>query len=185
MLLLVAVVAACAGVTASLGLHPILGGFLAGLVWPGRHPAASAATARVAALTGPVLLPVYFLNFGIGLDLGVLRMDGRTIGTTVAVLGLAVVTKLAAPFRCRRVTGMPARESLTVGVLLNARGLTELVVLQVGRQQHIIDERLFAMLTVVTLVTTVLPAPVLSRLRGQTDLFQTAAPSEETRTPTR
>ena len=83
------------------------------------------------------------------------------------MVGLTVAATASKGVSCgvaARLTGQPARESLAVGVLMNTRGLVELIVLSVGLQRHVITPTLYAMLVVVCGVTTFLPGPVLSVL---------------------
>lgn len=158
-------VAAAAALTAAVGVHEIIGAFLAGLICPRGYRPLDAAAQRLAGVTRVVLLPVFFAGFGLSLDLGALPMEPRTFGVGAVLLAAAVVTKLAGPGLCGRLTGLGWREAAGLGALLNARGLTELVVLQIGAQAGIIDHRLLAILVVVTLVTTAMSGPLV-RLVG-------------------
>lgn len=158
---LVVAVGATATLTAALGIHQLIGALLVGLVWPHGNRAASAAVAPLASAAKTVLLPFFFLGFGLSVDLGSLHLDG---GGGLVLLGLLVVAtlgKVAGPGLCARFTGLPWSEALTLGVLLNARGLTELVVLQIGYQAEIIDKDMLGLLTIVALATTVMTTPLL------------------------
>ncbi|GHF31681.1 hypothetical protein GCM10010218_10690 [Streptomyces mashuensis] len=165
MTLLVVGVAATATLTALLGIHQLIGALLVGLVWPARHRGAAAAAAPLATVSKTVLLPFFFLGFGLTADLRSIGLDTATVLTLGALLLVAVVAKIAGPGLCAWLTGLPPRTALTLGVLLNARGLTELVVLQIGYEAHVIDQRMLSMLTIVALVTTVMTTPLLKALR--------------------
>ncbi len=97
--------------------------------------------------------------------MGALSFDGPTAAALATLLVLAVTSKIAGPALSARLTGMPWRPALALGVLLNSRGLTELVILQVGYQADIIDQRLLSILTLIALATTAMTRPLL-RLLG-------------------
>ncbi|MEV6669120.1 cation:proton antiporter [Streptomyces sp. NPDC051162] len=171
--LLVAGITGTAVLTASVGVHQLIGALLVGLAWPVRRRWAAAAAAPLTSTARTVLLPFFFLGFGLSVDLGSLRMDGTTALVLAGLLLTAVLAKLVGPGLCARLTGLPWRESLTLGVLLNTRGLTELVVLQIGHEARLIDDQMLGLLTVVALVTTAVTAPLL-RLTGAHTLRGTA-----------
>ncbi len=162
--LLACAVCSCAALTSVLGLHAAFGAFLAGAVLPAGSGAVTAAADRIASFSTGILMPFFFLGFGLSVDLSALSTDSGTVATTGALLAVAVLAKLLGPGLCARLTGMPWRDSFRLGVLLNARGLTELVVLGIGWEAGVIDRQMFTVLTVVTLITTVMPAPLLKLL---------------------
>jgi Kef-type K+ transport system membrane component KefB len=150
-----------AWVTAALGLHVIFGAFFAGVMMPrqpGDVPDADILEPVLAA--GRLLLPVFFVVSGLSVNVGALRgQDFVLLGVlcVIAVLGKALAGYLAA-----RVTGMSKRDSSVVGVLLNTRGLTELIALNVGLQAGIIHQRLYTILVLMALVMTATTGPVLA-----------------------
>ncbi|MFZ3475572.1 cation:proton antiporter [Streptomyces sp. 4.24] len=181
--LLVVAVTAAAATTAALGVHQLIGALLVGLAWPVGAAAAACggggtsgrtddtggghadrAAERLASTARSVLLPFFFFGFGLSTDLTGLRWDARTASVLAVLLALAVLGKIAGPALCARLTGMAWRPALTVGVLLNARGLTELVVIQIGYQAGVIDRRLLGILTLVALATTAMTSPLLRLL---------------------
>ncbi|MCG5213832.1 cation:proton antiporter domain-containing protein [Streptosporangium soli] len=157
----VVAVAATATLTAVIGIHQLIGALLVGIAWPARSQGATA----LMETSKSVLLPFFFLSFGLTVDLSALKLDGPTVIALVVLLLVAVVAKVAGPGLCGRLTGLSWRDSFILGSLLNARGLTELVVLQIGYQAGLIDQRLLAILTIVALATTLMTTPLL-RLVG-------------------
>jgi Kef-type K+ transport system membrane component KefB len=155
-----------AGATDELGLHAAIGAFGFGLVVPrgGSAGTAAARGARLLGAGGRVLVPVFFLTTGLTVDL-----TGAT-GAGLAELALLLVVATAAKFGgvalAARLAGTGPRESAALGVLMNARGLTELVILEVGRSAGILDEETFTALVGVALLTTVLTGPLFRRLHG-------------------
>ena len=106
------------------------------------------------------LLPVFFAYAGIKtyIDFAGGREFWMYAGLIVAV---ACVGKIGGASIAAKAGGMGIRESLAVGVLMNTRGLMELVILNVGRELNVISERVYAMMVVMALVTTAMTAPVL------------------------
>jgi Kef-type K+ transport system membrane component KefB len=165
-----------AGATDELGLHAAIGAFAFGLVVP-RDGSAGAVAAGGAALLGAagrLLVPVFFLTTGLTVDL-----TGLT-GTGLATMALLFVVATAAKFGgvalAARLAGAGGREAAALGTLMNARGLTELVILEVGRSAGILDETTFTALVGVALLTTVLTGPVFRRLHGRTAVAAWARP---------
>ncbi|MFJ4978468.1 cation:proton antiporter [Streptomyces coeruleorubidus] len=168
-------VAATATLTTAIGVHQLIGALLAGLAWPTGNARMARVADRLSGTSKTVLLPFFFFGFGLTIDLGSLRFDRSSVVTLVTLLFLAVVTKVCGPALSAVITGMRPRPALTLGILLNARGLTELVILQIGYQAGVIDQRLFSILTIVALVTTMLTRPLL-RLIGPEGVEPAPAP---------
>ncbi|KQV19260.1 hypothetical protein ASE03_00450 [Kitasatospora sp. Root187] len=160
---LVVCVSAAATLTAAIGVHQLIGALLVGLAWPA---APVAVTERLTGTAKGVLLPFFFFGFGLTVDLSALDWDGGTILVFLGLLTMATFGKIAGPGLCAWLTGMERRPALVVGVLLNARGLTELIVIQIGYGAGIIDARMLAILTLVALGTTVMTSPLLRLLAG-------------------
>ncbi|MFB6844425.1 cation:proton antiporter [Streptomyces sp. NPDC056373] len=165
MVVLAGGVAATATLTSLVGVHQLIGALLAGLAWPSGNARLARVAERLAGTSRTVLLPFFFFGFGLTIDLGSLRFDEASVLALTTLLFLAVATKVCGPALSGVLTGMRPRPALILGVLLNTRGLTELVILQIGYQAGVIDERLLAILTVVALATTIVTRPLL-RLLG-------------------
>jgi len=165
-------ISASAGVTALLGIHQLIGAFLFGLAWPARAPRESSVVPSLATMAH-LLLPCFFLGFGLSVDLGELPFTLRTLAVTGMLLAVAVLTKVCGVALAARCCGMDRREATTLGLLMNARGLTELVVLGIGHEAKLINGEMFAILTVVALVTTLMTGPgvrlldTLGKRRGE------------------
>ena len=93
-----------------------------------------------------------------------LTADGATWMAYAAVLGVAIVGKLGGTSVAARMAGMGWREALSLGALMNTRGLMELVILNVGLDVGVLSPPLFAMMVVMAFVTTALTTPLLDRL---------------------
>lgn len=154
---------ASAWVTASLGLHPIFGAFLAGLTMRGASRAPEAEVVRVMDQTGSLLLPLFFVVTGLSLNIGALSGDAWLLLLVVVVIAYA--GKLGPGYSASRACGLSWRDSATVAALVNTRGLTELIALNVGLTDGIINARLFTVLVLMALITTITTGLLLSVIK--------------------
>jgi Kef-type K+ transport system membrane component KefB len=159
--LVVAAILACAFATSAIGVHEIFGPFLLGAVFP-RGPLGDQVRDRLAPVA-LVLLPVFFVTTGLNVDVGGVGWEG--VWQLGLILAVACAGKLVGTIVGARSQGLRGRESLALGVLMNTRGLTELVVLDIGRELGVLDPRLFTLLVVMAVVTTVAASPVLALVR--------------------
>jgi Kef-type K+ transport system membrane component KefB/nucleotide-binding universal stress UspA family protein len=164
------VVAAClmlvfgsALITELIGIHALFGAFLAGAVMPRRGGLSDAIAHKMEDLVTVGLLPLFFATSGLRTQLGLLEGPAEW-GTAALIIAVASVGKFGGATLATRLTGLDWRSSATVGVLLNTRGLMELIVLNIGLDLGVLSPRLFAMMVVMALFTTVLTTPVLARL---------------------
>ncbi|GGY38785.1 cation:proton antiporter [Streptomyces omiyaensis] len=142
------------------GLHFIFGAFLAGAIVPrkGTERLRAAVADRFEAVTW-MLLPAYFTVAGLQVDLSTVDADG--LGELGLILLVAVGGKFGGAYLGARATGRPGRSATTLGILMNTRGLTELIILGVGLQLGLLDTDLYSLMVVMALVTTAMTAPLL------------------------
>jgi Kef-type K+ transport system membrane component KefB len=152
-----------AWVTSSLGLHPIFGAFLAGLTMRGRNRAPDADVLRVMNQAGSMLLPLFFVVTGLSLNIGAMRGDAFLL--LVVVVVISCVGKLGPGYGISRASGLSPRDSATIAALMNTRGLTELIALDVGLSDEVINQRLFTVLVLMALITTLATGPLLSVIK--------------------
>ena len=146
-----------------IGVHAIFGAFLVGLAVPRENVLVQDLTRAIE--RGVVaVLPLFFAVVGLNVQLAVLGTlpDLLICGLVIAV---AVVSKMGVTTLIARLTRLTWRESAGLGVMMNCRGLTELVVITTGLSLGIIGQNLFVMFVVMTLVTTVMTGPLLGRLK--------------------
>jgi Kef-type K+ transport system membrane component KefB len=150
-----------AWVSAALGLHVIFGAFFAGVMMPRPdNDAPDADILRPVLEAGRLLLPVFFVVSGLSVNVGALRaQDFALFGVVCAI---AISGKAGVGFLAAWATGMGKRDSSVVGVLLNTRGLTELIALNVGLQAGIIHPRLYTILVLMALAMTAATGPLLT-----------------------
>lgn len=149
-----------AAVAGLIGIAPIFGAFVLGLVMPRREALTRDVALRIEDFVSIVLLPLFFAVAGLKADILKLR-DIDLIGLTLVLVGVAIAAKFLSAAVAARVTGMSGRESLAIGALMNTRGLTELIVLSIGHEKGVIGDDLFTMLVVMALVTTFMAGPLL------------------------
>jgi Kef-type K+ transport system membrane component KefB len=109
-----------------------------------------------------LLAPIYFVTSGMAVDIPGLRAGD--LADFALILTAACAGKFLGAFGGARVTGIGARDSAAVGVLMNTRGLIEIVLLTVGRDVGLIDDRLFTLLALMAIATTLLTSPLLRRI---------------------
>ncbi|KAK0843014.1 hypothetical protein LTR03_008948 [Friedmanniomyces endolithicus] len=149
--------------TGVIGVHPIFGAFLAGLICPHEGGFAIKVTEKVEDLVGALFLPLYFALSGLSTNLGLLN-DGITWAYVVGVIAIAFVSKFAGGMVAARANGLVWRESATIGVLMSCKGLVELIVLNIGLQAKILSTRTFTIFVVMAIVTTFATTPLTAWL---------------------
>jgi Kef-type K+ transport system membrane component KefB len=149
-----------AWVTSALGLHAVFGGFLAGMVMPRRDGVPDIDVLRPMEQTADLLLPLFFVTTGLSFNIGTL--EGHGLALLALLLAAAIGGKVVPAYAASRLGGLDARQSAVVAALVNTRGLTELIVLDVGLSAGLIGPELFTALVLMALVTTFMSGPLLS-----------------------
>jgi Kef-type K+ transport system membrane component KefB len=164
--LAVAVVLGSAWATSALGLHVIFGAFFAGLLMPRLADGTlDVDLLRPIEDTGRLLLPIFFVVSGLSVNIGALH--AQDLALLALILVLAVVGKVLTGYCTARFSRISGHDSLVVGVLLNTRGLTELIALNVGLQSGLIHQRLYTLLVIMALITTTATNPLLSLIMSR------------------
>ncbi|BFU47376.1 cation:proton antiporter [Krasilnikovia sp. MM14-A1004] len=154
-----------AAATDRIGVHALFGAFLFGVVTPRGKQMIERQAARLRAVTLPLLLPLFFVVTGLKTSVSTLVDDPRQWWWAAAVLAVAVLAKWGGATGAARLSGQGWRDALAIGALMNSRGLTELVVLNIGLSLGVIGTNLFTMLVVMALLTTAATSPALELLR--------------------
>ncbi|WP_217549268.1 cation:proton antiporter [Streptomyces sp. GbtcB6] len=162
--------------TDRIGVHALFGAFLFGVVTPRGSRRIEVTAARTRAFAVPVLLPLFFVSTGLKTDVGLLGGSASQWLWAGAVLAVAVAGKFGGGTIAARVSGRDWRDSMSLGALMNCRGLTELIVLNIGLGLGVIGPELFTILVLMALLTTAMTTPVLTRLRKGID----EGPAEDT-----
>ncbi|KAK0742300.1 Sodium/hydrogen exchanger family-domain-containing protein [Apiosordaria backusii] len=149
--------------TGIIGVHPIFGAFLVGLICPHDGGFAIKLTEKIEDLISVLFLPLYFALSGLKTNLGLLN-DGVTWGYCIGVIVCAFAGKIIGGTLAARANKLLWRESFTIGALMSCKGLVELIVLNIGYQAGILSETTFSMFVVMALVTTVATTPMTKLL---------------------
>lgn len=149
-----------ATLTDLIGIHAFFGAFLFGAAIPHDSLLARETTERLHDFVAILFLPAFFALTGLKTQLGLLAQLGDWQICAIVVT-LAIVGKFSGTFLGARLAGLSNRQSSLLGVLMNTRGLVELIVLNLGLQTGIITSTLFSMLVVMALVTTFMTGPLL------------------------
>ena len=150
--------------TEFIGIHAIFGAFLIGTIIPHDSKVAIQVTERIADIVRVMFLPAFFAFTGLRTEIALVAS-----GEDWLILALIVVVATAGKFGgtaiAARISGLTWRDSASLGILMNTRGLVELIVLNIGLDLGVITPRLFTMLVMMALVTTVMTSPVLTALQ--------------------
>jgi Kef-type K+ transport system membrane component KefB len=154
---------ASAMTTQYIGIHGFFGAFLFGAIIPHGSRLAAELKQRLDDVVAVLFLPVFFAFTGMRTEIGLL--DDAASWTLCGVVILAACAgKFGGAFFASRFSGLTWRDSAALGILMNTRGLVELIVLNIGLDLHVISPRLFTILVIMACVTTFMTAPVLGWL---------------------
>lgn len=153
--------------TEVLGIHALFGAFLAGAIMPREASLNEAIIPHIRGLTNVIFLPLFFAVTGLRTNVGLLGTPGLWF-CCFLVLAVAVAGKLGGATLSARAVGIPWRDATAIGLLMNTRGLMEMVVLNIGRDIGVISPSLFTMCIIMALVTTAMTSPLLDLLLGKT-----------------
>lgn len=152
--------------TESIGIHALFGAFLFGTFVPHDSRVAAHVHARMQDLVLVLLLPIFFAFSGMRTEIGLLGTPGDWMFCALIVL-VATVGKFGGSLVAARLSGLSWRDSSAIGILMNTRGLMQLIVLGVGLDMGILSPTLFAMFIIMALVTTFATAPLLDLVMGR------------------
>lgn len=171
---------ASAWVTEYVGIHALFGAFLAGAIMPKGERFVHALTEKLEDVTVVLLLPLFFAFTGLRTAFGLVQ-GAEMWGYAALIVLVAVAGKWGGSTLAARFSGMSWREAGAVGVLMNTRGLMELVILNIGLDIGVISPALFAMMVLMALVTTFMTSPLLEWIYPARLLRQTPARPVEVR----
>jgi Kef-type K+ transport system membrane component KefB len=158
--LVVLLVLGSAWTTEWLGIHALFGAFLAGTIMPRNPDLMHELAKRFESVTVVLFLPLFFAFTGLRTAIGLVSGVRMWFYCALIIL-VAVAGKLGGSMLAARATGLPWREAAAIGILMNTRGLMELVILNIGLDIGVISPTLFSMMVVMALVTTFATTPLL------------------------
>ncbi|MFI1995383.1 cation:proton antiporter [Actinoplanes sp. NPDC020271] len=148
------------------GIHVIFGGFLAGAIMPRREAWLRSVHERLDVVVSYLLLPVFFVMSGLSTHVEGLR-TAAVWGVVALVIVVAALGKLGGTAVSARLVGESWTDAVTLGVLMNTRGLTELVVLSIGLQAGLISSTVYTVMVLMALVTTLMAPPLLRLIEAR------------------
>ena len=161
--------------TERIGIHAMFGAFLLGVVMPKGTQFVRHVTDKLEDFTVVFLLPVFFAFTGLKTQLGLLNEPSLWVYAGL-IIAAACVGKFVGAAAVARFFGSSIREASAIGILMNTRGLVELVILTVGLQYGVINDKVFAMMVIMALVTTFMTTPLLHWVYPQSLLEKESGP---------
>ena len=152
-------------VTEAIGIHAIFGAFLLGAVIPHHSAIARVLRNKLEEIVTILFLPAFFAFTGMRTEIGLVRGPQEWL-VCVIIIAVATLGKFGGTWVAARLSGLDSRMSASLGILMNTRGLMELIVLNIGLDLGVISPTLFAMMVLMAITTTVATSPVLSWIRG-------------------
>ncbi|KAK6126149.1 hypothetical protein DH2020_040127 [Rehmannia glutinosa] len=146
--------------TDMIGIHAIFGAFVLGLIIPKSGEFSGKLIRRIEDFVSGLLLPLYFASTGLKTDISKIR-GGEAWGLLAVVISTACAGKILGTFVVALMCTIPVRESLALGVLMNTKGLVELIVLNIGREKKVLDDKTFTILVMMALFTTFVTTPIV------------------------
>ena len=157
--------ALCAWAMDAIGIHAVFGGFILGAVLP-RGPFVAELKKMLEPLVVVLLLPCFFTFSGLNTQL-FLVADMQLLGLALLILVGSILAKGGACYLAARATGQDHRTAAGIGSLMNARGLMELIIINIGLQRGIIQPALFSILVLMAIVTTLMASPLFEWVYGR------------------
>ncbi|MBP9855657.1 MAG: cation:proton antiporter [Candidatus Omnitrophica bacterium] len=166
-------------ITEILGIHALFGAFLAGVIMPPQKVFKRIVSEKIEDVSMVLFLPLFFVFTGLRTEIGLLN-QANLWSVCFLIIGVAVAGKFIGSFVAAKFTGQSWRDSLMIGVLMNTRGLMELVVLNIGFDLGVISTEIFTMMVLMALVTTFMTGPAMNLIEFFFDRRQKfQAPSKE------
>ncbi len=163
--------------TEIIGIHALFGAFVAGAIMPDIAKFRSIFIEKVEDISIILLLPLFFVFTGLRTEIGLINEPYLWKVTGVIIL-VAVVGKFFGSALAARFVGQSWRDSLTIGALMNTRGLMELVVLNIGYELGVLSPKIFTMMVIMALVTTFMTGPALDLINFIFKTKDVIVPSE-------
>jgi len=143
-----------------IGVHAIFGAFITGVILPRKAGFNVHLIEKIEDLVSIIFLPLYFAYSGLATDIGLLN-SGLAWGAVILVISCACIAKITSSALASKMVGLPWRESLAVGILMNTKGLVELIVLNIGLAAKVIDRTVFTIMVLMALITTFMTTPLI------------------------
>ncbi|WP_303890904.1 cation:proton antiporter [Dysgonomonas mossii] len=154
------VLLASAFITETIGIHALFGAFMAGAIMPDNINFRKIFIGKIEDVALVLFLPIFFVISGLRTEIGLIN-DPALWEITGLIILLAIIGKFVGSAIAAKVVGQNWKDSLTIGALMNTRGLMELVALNIGYELGVLKAEVFAMMVIMALVTTFMAGPIL------------------------
>lgn len=166
----------CAWAMDAIGIHAVFGGFILGACLP-RGALSERLRERLQPLVVVFLLPLFFTYSGLKTQLSVF-LDPAMLLPAIAILLASFGGKAVACWAAARLAGEPPRDAMAIGALMNARGLMELILINIGLQAKVIEPGLFSILVIMAILTTLMATPLFNWIMRGRPTLQAAPDSQ-------
>ncbi|MCC5815032.1 MAG: cation:proton antiporter [Leptospira sp.] len=156
--------------TELIGLHALVGAFFAGVIMPSDLKLKSLISDKIDYVALVFLLPLFFALTGLRTDLTIFNESQNWV-ILFLIISIAILSKFFGSGIASRFVGFGWKDSISLGVLMNTRGLVELIVLNIGFQLGIISIQLFTIFVIMTITTTLLTGPTISKVQDYFNKF--------------
>jgi Kef-type K+ transport system membrane component KefB len=143
-----------------IGIHALFGAFIAGVIMPHNIQFKELLAGKIEDISVILLLPIFFAFTGLRTQVGLLD-QGHLWVTCILIILIAVLGKFGGSALSARIIGQSWKDSLSIGALMNTRGLMELIVLNIGYDLGVLSPEIFAILVLMALATTFMTGPLL------------------------
>ncbi|KAJ3103075.1 K(+)/H(+) antiporter [Phlyctochytrium bullatum] len=172
------VVFAASFFTSAVGIHAIFGAFITGLILPREDGFAVKLTEKLEEMITVVLLPLYFTYSGLKTNIGAIN-TGISFAGFLLVLLVACTGKIGGCSLAAKFSGLNMREALAVGILMNTKGLVEIIILNIGLDAGLINDQVFAVMVLLAITTTCMTTPLITLVYPES--YYTGSPDSKDR----
>jgi Kef-type K+ transport system membrane component KefB len=150
-------------ITNYIGIYPIFGAFIAGTIIPSQSKISIEIKEKMETMIVKIFLPLFFVYSGLNTQIQLINTE--TLWTILVIIVLiAIIGKLLACSIAAKISGENWHNSMTIGALMNSRGLMELIILNIGLEYKIITPVMFSILTIMAIITTLMTSPIINFL---------------------
>ncbi|PKA56623.1 Cation/H(+) antiporter 19 [Apostasia shenzhenica] len=150
-------------VTDAIGIHALFGAFVVGVIVPKEGPFAGTLIEKVEDLISGLFLPLYFVSSGLKTNVATIS-GGLSWALLALVIFNACLGKIGGTFLASLAVKIPLREAVTLGFLMNTKGLVELIVLNIGKDRKVLNDETFAIMVLMALFTTFITTPIVTAI---------------------
>ncbi|GAV72301.1 Na_H_Exchanger domain-containing protein [Cephalotus follicularis] len=143
-----------------IGIHALFGAFIVGIIIPKDGPFAGVMIEKIEDLVSGLFLPLYFASSGLKTNVATIS-GAQSWGLLALVIFTACFGKIVGTMVAAMLVKVPCKEALTLGILMNTKGLVELIVLNIGKDRKVLNDQSFAILVLMALFTTFITTPIV------------------------